>query len=197
MKAGVKLFVLLMFLLLGTRAAGQVYLGATYGISDNDAPEENLETGEPGLEGDVGFRVYLGNKLSEKFSVELAFIDLGEYDAGEFQFDTLLVEDIATIRGLDLSFVGKWPIRRKFSLFGRAGVFVWEAERPFVDIELVDGLPEPTLTLDKKVDDVDYSLGLGVDYQFMRHAGFTIEANRYQTSDLENFLFSAGFYLTF
>ena len=192
-----RLILLLAFSCTAGHAHSQLYLGGIFGASENDAPDANEVTGEPGLEGDVGFRAYLGNQLSEKFAFEVAYIDLGEYDAGEFDFQGEAIEDIAMIDGYEASFVGRLPIGQKFSAFARVGLFVWQVERPFVERRTVDGEIQLELVRDKTVDDFDFSGGLGVEYRYSRFLGATLEVNTYQTFDLINYLYGAGVYFSF
>lgn len=197
MKSVVKIALVLAFLLspflLSNSCFAQVYLGGSAGSS---SPSVNEDDQIPELDNDIGFRVYVGNQLSEKFSVELAYVDLGSYDVGTLDGmpDANELEDTLSPSGAEFSFVGKWPVFKHFSVFGRIGLFVWEAERSIVLNSVADG---ESPTIDVLNDGRDYSVGFGFDYQFMRNVGFTLEINQYKTDSVANNFAGAGFYFTF
>lgn len=180
-------------LLISNCCFAQVYLGGTAGASNPNVGDDDPT---PELDSDIGFRVYLGNQLSEKFSVEVAYVDLGSYDVGtaDGMPDANELEDTLSPMGAEFSFVGKWPIFKHLSVFGRVGLFAWEVERSIV-LETVPDGESPT---SKFIEDGrDYALGFGFDYQFARNFGFTLEINQYKTDKVENNFAGAGFYFTF
>lgn len=183
-------------MLVGGESYGQVYLGATYGVSDPSNQGDGVDV--PELEGDAGFRIYIANDVSRKFAVEISAIELGDYEVGTADGlpDVDELEDTLSITGYDLSFVAKLPIRRRVSVFARAGVFYWQGERFIVENVDVLGVPTRRETL-IEFDDVDYSLGVGFDYQFMRRFGTTLDANHYVTGDASHLFYGLGFYFTF
>ncbi len=179
-------------LLMCAEVSAQVYVGGMYGISDASYQGED-DTTIPDLDGDSGFRVYLGNEISRNFAVEFSYVTMGDYDVGTLDGldDPTEDSDTISIVAFDASFVGKIPVRRRLSLFGRVGVMYWEGERTIVENAL--GTGETALL---EFDDTDVSLGLGVEYQFRERFGVTLEANQYKTGDYYNLLYGLSFYAT-
>ncbi len=193
MKKIAALVVVSTFMLIGGEAYGQVYLSGAYGITDPSG-----DAIFPELEPDAGFRISIGNEISRKFAIEMSVVDLGEYVVGTLDGlpDQDELQDTLSIIGYDFSFVAKLPVRRRVSVFGRLGAFYWEGERLIVETVDVAGTPTLQETI-LEFDDVDYSLGVGIDYQFMRSFGTTLEANHYVTADFSHLFYGLGFYFTF
>jgi len=171
-------------------ALSQVYLGVSYGVSDptGDDPENQV----PEMDNDTGYRVYLGNRLSEKFAMELAYVDIGEYEVGTISGDPDPTEaaDTLSITGIDASVIGKYPLSQRLAVFARLGVFSWEGERVIEDA----ATGELTVLV---ADEVDYNVGLGVEYRYMNHIGFTLEFNSYRSDEIDSYLYGAGVYVNF
>ncbi len=179
-------------LLMCAEVSAQVYVGGMYGVSDASYQGDD-DSSVPDLEGDAGFRLYLGNEISRSFAVEFSYLTLGDYEVGTLdgEDDPTEVSDTISIIAFDASFVGKLPIRRRLSLFGRIGVIYWEGERVIVENAL--GTGETTLL---EFDDADVSLGLGVEYQFRERFGVTLEVDQYKTGDYYNLLYGISLYAT-
>ncbi len=169
-------------------AAAQMYFGGAYGVSDSQTSNEAV----PAMEGDAGYRVNLGNQLSNSFSFEVAYVDLGSYLVGSLDGlqDPNEISDEIDISGFELAVIGKLPIRRKLSLFARLGLFAWDGERVIVDVSNT----EPNVF---RSSDEDVSVALGVEMEFLEHLGVVLEANQYKTEDVYNQLYGMGVYFTF
>ena len=183
-------FVLVALALAAGNAMAQVYVGASYGVTEptGDDPGNQI----PEIDGDGGYRVYLGNRLSEKFAMEVAYIDLGEYEVGTAAGtpDPLEAEDSLAITGIDASVLGKLPLSQRLAVFARLGVFSWEGERAIQDA----ATGQVTVFI---ADEVDYNAGLGFEYRYMNHLGFTLEFNSYRSDEIDNYLYGAGVYFNF
>ncbi len=179
-------------MLMCAEVSAQVYLGGMYGVSDTSYQGDDATT-TPKLEGDSGFRLYLGNEISRNFAVEFSYLSLGDYKVGTADGldDPDESSDTLSIVAFDASFVGKLPIRRRLSLFGRIGVMYWEGERVIVENE--SGTGETTLFA---FDDEDVSIGLGAEYQFSERFGMTLEVDQYKTGDYYNLLYGLSVYAT-
>lgn len=169
-------------------AFAQVYVGGAYGLSDSRSSKDNV----PEMEGDAGYRVNVGNQLSNTFSFEFAYVDLGSYLVGTLndEPDANESSDQLDISGYELAVIGKLPIRKKFSLFARLGLFAWDGERVIVDVNSAE-------TNAFISSDEDVSVGLGVEMEFLDHLGVVLEANQYKTEDVYNQLYGVGVYFTF
>lgn len=146
----------------------------------------------PEMESDSGFRVNLGNQLSNTFSFEVAYVDLGSYVVGtvDGQQDINETSDQLDIDGYEIAVIGKLPLRKKLSLFARLGLFAWDGERVIVD----STNSEPNIFASS---DKDLSVGLGVEVEVLDHLGIVLEANQYKTEEVYNQLYGLGVYFTF
>ncbi len=184
------LFVLMAALFATEIALSQVYLGASYGVAEptGDDPANRI----PEMDGDAGYRVYLGNRLSEKFAMEVAYVDLGEYEVGSVAGtpDPTELRDTLAITGIDASVLGKLPLSQRLAVFARIGIFSWEGERVIEDAT--------TGQLGTFIaDEIDYNAGLGLEYRYMNYLGFTLEFNNYHSDEIDNYLYGAGVYFNF
>lgn len=166
----------------------QVYMGGVFGMSDTQSSEETV----PDMESDLGFRLSLGNQLSDTLSLEVAYVDLGSFEVGTVDGvpDETESSDTLDISGYEVAVVGKWPLPRNIALFARLGVFAWDGERVIVSAE--DGQSASILSSSE-----DVSLGVGVDMQLMNHLGIVLEANQFKTGDAFSQLYGIGVYFTF
>jgi hypothetical protein len=189
-----KITTLLLLLLVSPLSLAQVYLGAGYSQSD---ARVDTDSGWPELEGDSGMRVFLGNNLSDKFAVEMGYVDFGSYQVGTLsgEPDPLEVQDTLAITAFELALVGRFAMTRKVGLFTRLGAFWWEAER--VQLAFADGeasAPEETRV---SYDDFDVFLGMGLDYRFSSYAGLRVDASAYRTYEAIQAAYGVAIYFTF
>lgn len=197
MKYWLASFLLIMVGLLCGPASAQVYGGFVAGTAE---PRNNgdIEVEDfPPLEGGTGFKIYIGNQLSAAFAFELSFIDLGEYNVGNVEAaepDPDEIGDTIAVTAYEFSVVGELPMTKKASLYGRLGVFRWEAERIILSSAGLGGALIETTT---SFAETDLGLGMGARYAFMHNVGATVEANAYKTDDVYNILYGLGFYFTF
>jgi OOP family OmpA-OmpF porin len=85
---------------------------------------------------------------------------------------------------LDLgSALGALPIGEQFSLFGKIGLFMWDAEAR----DTTGGVP-----FSAQQDGTDLSFGIGLGYQFTRNLGVRAEWEMFTTEDAESSLISVG-----
>jgi len=190
MRYVVQFLAILSVLAISQPSLGQVYFGGSVGTSEPDSQGD--EAISPELDGDTGFRGFVGNQLSKTFAFEAAYVDLGSYDIAAIEGapDTLDAEDSVSISGYEASIVGKLRLKRNFAATARLGIFAWDGERS----TLPTGATESVLI---KRSDRDYSIALGVEYRFMDHFGTRLEASQYKTGDVLNYLYGLGFYFTF
>lgn len=174
-------------------AIAQVYGGFIAGISESEDVSDEDALVE--VDTATGYRVGIGNALSEKLAFEFAYVDLGEYDVASLTGDPdpLEASDTLSFSGAEIAVIGKMPVRRQFALFARVALLVWQGERV---IEPVVISPESAV-VDVSLDGVDYSAGVGVEYRFFRYMGATLEANLYQTDEVSHTLMGAGLYFSF
>ncbi len=180
---------ILAVMLVSAESFAQVYLGATYGVTDSNYIGDEDDPAD--FEGDTGMRIYLGNSVSKTFSFEVAYIDLGDYEVGTADGLDDVDEDSDTLSlsAYEVSYVAKWPMRRNLSLYGRFGGIYWEGVRK---ITLVNQTSREITT-----DRFGASLGFGVNYKIFKRFGLTLEFNGYQIYDRFNAFYGLGLYGTF
>lgn len=171
-------------------------MGFGYGITEPQKYVEESETEFPETEGDSGYRLFIGNAISERFAAEISHLDFGTYEVGTLDGDEdpNVFEDTLSITGIDVSVVGKWNWTKYFSVFAKTGLFYWRGERyvyeqkPNADDELVE--QETTLV----TDDLSTSIGFGFDYRVYKGIGVQLEANTYGTADIGNQFYGLSIY---
>ena len=86
------------------------YLGGGIGETDPD---------KSGFDDDDGLKLFVGNNIDGRLAFEGAFVDLGEFDRGAVEFE---------VDGFQGAVLYHLPIGEAFSVFGTAGLFVWDAD---------------------------------------------------------------------
>ena len=134
------------------RRTSGFFLGAGLGYNQVDLQNEQIKLSG----GDVTYRVFAGYQFPRYafmpfdsfFAIEGGYMDLGNIDdeavGANFELD---------IHGFDLYMTGYLPITGRFDIFGKAGVYLWDAKVK-ADNQTID-------------DDngSDLALGVGVEYR--------------------------------
>jgi OmpA-OmpF porin, OOP family len=126
-------------LLVATQASAQTFIGASIGQSKI---EEELASGlitSGSIDGsDTAFELFGGYMFNRHLGIEGAYVDLGEVTySGDF-FGDPVVGGKVEVMGFSVAALGSYPLSEQFSLFGKIGLFLWEAEasggfgRPFL-----------------------------------------------------------------
>lgn len=186
--------ILLLLVLVSPPGFAQVYLGAAYSQAD---ARVDTDSGWPALEGEAGMRIFLGNNLSDKFAVEVAYVDFGEYQVATRtgEPDPLEVQDTLAITAFEAAIVGRFALTHQFGLFTRLGTFWWEAER--VQLAFADDEATEAEETRIKYDDFDVFVGFGLDYRFASYAGLRLDASAYRTYEAIQTAYGVGVYFTF
>jgi OOP family OmpA-OmpF porin len=181
MKAG-KLFAAALLGLGAAMASSQAsaqgfYMGASFGSTDADrgnAVPALITSGS--VDGsDSGIKLFGGFAFNKNIAVEMAFVDLGELAySGICCGGTPVTNGTVETSGFNFAAVGTIPLNPSFSLFGKLGMFFWEAEAS----DLTGGFP-----FVQTIDDVDISYGFGASYQFNRNFGVQVEWEQYEAAD--------------
>jgi OOP family OmpA-OmpF porin len=87
------------------------------------------------------------------------------------------------VTGFNVAALGSFPISEQFSVFGKLGLFVWDAEAS----DTTGGVP-----FEATADGTDVSLGLGVSYNFTRNFGVRAEWELFKTDEADATLLSIG-----
>lgn len=166
------------------QAQQNVYIGAGFGQSDvDDSAADNLITSGTVDGEDSGLKIFAGFGLNKNLSVEVSYIDLGETTySGLFNGQTVENGKIE-IDGFNFSLVGMFPVSPKFSILGRVGMFIWDAEAN----DITDGAP-----FSASDDGTDLSFGFGANYNFTKQIGARAEWERFDASDADADLLSVS-----
>jgi OOP family OmpA-OmpF porin len=156
------------------------YFGAGAGTTDFDVCGSLAGLGVTSCDDkDSGFKVYAGMGISPNLAVEVGWVDLGKATATGPGGSASVKAD-----GIQAAALGILPINPRFRVFGKAGVYAWDASASGpggslsddgIDIMFGVGLAwnmAPRLDLraewerfDVDGDDVDM-LSVGVQYSF-------------------------------
>ena len=114
---------------------------------------------------DTTWKIFGGYNINAYLGVELGLVDLGERPA----FVTGLGPATAKFRVFETLLVGTLPIGERFSIYGKAGIFQWDADYSFA----------PGSAGGADSTGKDYTVGLGVKYHVYRNAAVRLEVQRY------------------
>jgi OOP family OmpA-OmpF porin len=148
----------------------QGYIGAGAGITTIDVCDG---IGGPGVscdDEDTGLKIFGGYKFSPNLAVEGAWVDLGEASLTDGV-------DSATVGvdGFEVAAVGIWPINPKWNIFGKLGVYMWDASFDSTFGSVSDDGTErlglraewERFNVDVGVDSVDVDfLSVGIQFNF-------------------------------
>jgi hypothetical protein len=112
-------YFVLLVALLSTNVSADSYFGGSFGPTSIDIERVNLPgTVETADDTSIGLRIFAGVSLSPNVSVELGYLDAGEYSQHVTDFiDTLSSKITGNI--IDISVIGKSDA----GLYGRAGLY--------------------------------------------------------------------------
>ena len=125
-----------------------------------------------------GFKAYGGYAFNRYFALESGYFDLGKFG---FTADTLPARSLRgdiKLQGVNFDAVGSVPLGDHFSLFVRGGVNYADARDSFAgtgSVAVIDPSPRKWAA--------NYKFGFGAEYDFTRHLGMRLEAERYRIDD--------------
>lgn len=180
-----KLFAVALLVLSGSVAASQAsaqgfYIGGSVGKSDidDDIAIPGLITSGTVDGKESGFKIFGGYQFNQNFGVELAYVDLGKATYNGTFFGSPVTGGKVEITGFNFSAVGTLPLNPSFSLFGKVGLFFWEAEAS----DVTGGVPFSSADSSS-----DLSVGVGMSYNFTKNFGARVEWERFKAGG-EDFL---------
>jgi len=164
----------------------QFYAGASAGRSDvsidrSKLADAFLDLGFTGAsttssDTDTAYRAYAGYLFLPYLGVEAAYVDLGSFRFRSDVEPTGSLTGRPSIKGGELSLVGRVPIGERFAVYGRAGVFSARTTTRYTaagSVELIDGAERQR----KKTNKPAYALG--ASYDFTHSVGVRAEFARY------------------
>jgi OOP family OmpA-OmpF porin len=166
-------------------AANQGYLGASFGQSKSDDLADAISTGfalagVPSSvdESDSAWKLFGGFEVSQNLSVEFAYVDLGEV-TGKGGGATVSVES----SGFSASVLGTIPLSQRAGIFGRFGLFNWDAD--------ISG-SGPGGSLVASDSGTDLAFGFGANFGLGRNTKIRVEWERFELDDVDADLISVG-----
>ncbi len=191
-----KILVAAALALSATQASAQGgFLGGSIGQSDiDDEITTGLINGNQSVDGkDTAWKIFGGYMFNRHFGLEAAYVDLGELSySGTFTdaFGTAPVTGgKVEVFGFNISAIGALPVTERFSVFGKLGLFFWEAEAS----DITGG--QPFFAQD---DGADLSFGVGLGFNFTRNLGVRAEWELFDNiSDADASLISVGLFWRF
>jgi OOP family OmpA-OmpF porin len=162
------------------------YVGVSIGQSEADegiASDMALITSGSVDAKDTGWKLYGGFTFNRNFGIELAYVDLGKAKySGDF-FGLPVTGGTIEATGFNMAAIGAIPLSSALSLFGKVGIFSWEAEAN----DTTAGLP-----FSQVLDGNDLFFGVGASYSFTRNLSMRGEWERFQLDDTDVDLLSIG-----
>ena len=170
--------------LASTQASAQGVLGGSIGQGDIDEEVASGLITSGSVDGkDTAWKLFGGYMFSPNLGIEGAYVNLGEVSySGEF-FGSPVTGGKVEITGFTIAALGNLPINEQFSVFGKLGLFVWEAEAS----DITGGLP-----FSDKADGTDLMFGVGLGYQFSRNLGVRAEYEMFAADEADAGLVSIG-----
>lgn len=141
-----------------TYAAGDVYFGADLGNSTYKAGGVS--------ESATGFRLYAGMHINDNLSVEGAWLNQGDSEQSYTDPWGSGTETVS-LDGLQFSVLGKMPVQDNMDLFGRVGMYMWNASYE----DIYNGSTWATADDDGS----DIFFGLGMDYKISENMAVRAE----------------------
>ena len=138
-------------------AAGDKYFGLSVGSSDADTPNET----------DTGIKLILGFQPSDAVALEIAYVDLGDFDTGG--------SGSLSISGIALNAIGKIPLNNDIAITGKLGMYTW-------DTDLSPGSDSGT----------DLAYGFGVEVKVSKEVAIVAEYEMFDVDDGDVSLISGG-----
>jgi OOP family OmpA-OmpF porin len=159
-------------LVAASQASAQgIYIGASAGTSnfDDDIATGLITSGTVDT-GSSGFKLFGGYQFGEHFGVELAYVDLGKADYSGSYFGAPVTGGKVEIWGLNMSGVGILPLNSTFAVFGKVGLFAWEAKAK----DTTGGAQFSGYS-----SGADFSLGAGLSVRFTKNISARVEWERF------------------
>lgn len=156
-----------------SRASAQpgFYFGASVGKSDfdNDIATGLITSGTVDTQSS-GFKIFGGYQFNDYFGLDIAYVDLGKATYSGSYFGTPVTGGKVEVWGLNLSAVGTYPLNSTFAVFGKVGLFAWEAKAK----DTTGGIP-----FSDTVGGGDLSFGAGLSIRFTKNLSARVEWERF------------------
>jgi len=170
--------------LAANQASAQAFAGGSIGQSDiDDEIAAGLITAGTVDGKDTAWKIFGGYMFNRHFGVEGAYVNLGEASYSGNFFGSPVTGGKVEVTGFNVAALGSYPINEQFSVFGKIGLFLWDAEAS----DTTGGVP-----FSAKEDGTDLSFGVGLGYNFTRNLGVRLEWEMFEAADADATLLSIG-----
>ena len=170
--------------LAANQASAQAFAGGSIGQSDiDDEVAAGLITAGTVDGKDTAWKIFGGYMFNRHFGVEGAYVNLGEASYSGNFFGSPVTGGKVEVTGFNVAALGSYPINEQFSVFGKIGLFLWDAEAS----DTTGGVP-----FSAKEDGTDLSFGVGLGYNFTRNLGVRLEWEMFDAADADATLLSIG-----
>jgi len=161
-------------------ARGPFYVGASAGRSDidNEIVFPGLITSGTADGKDTGYKIFGGYEFNQYFGVEISLVDLGKVKYSGSYLGAPVTGGRVEVVGLNGSAVGIVPVNESFSLFGKLGIFAWEARWS----DVTGGLPQRATD-----NGADLSIGAGFTVNFTKNFSARLEWERFKAGGGEDY----------
>ena len=170
--------------LAATQASAQAFVGGSFGQSDIDEEITTalIDSGTVDAK-DTGWKIFGGYMFNRHFGVEAAYLNLGEVSYSGTFGGLPVTGGKVELTGFNIAALGSYPLSEQFSVFGKLGLFIWDAEAS----DTTGGAP-----FSATADGTDLSFGVGVNYNFTRNLGLRAEWEMFKTDEADATLLSIG-----
>ena len=170
--------------LAANQASAQAFAGGSIGQSDiDDEVAAGLITAGTVDGKDTAWKIFGGYMFNRHFGVEGAYVNLGAASYSGNFFGSPVTGGKVEVTGFNVAALGSYPINEQFSVFGKIGLFLWDAEAS----DTTGGVP-----FSAKEDGTDLSFGVGLGYNFTRNLGVRLEWEMFEAADADATLLSIG-----
>lgn len=138
------------------------YLGASVGQAQADI---SCTAGTTCDDSDLAWRIFGGLEVNEYISMEVGYVDFGKAEYRGTKVGT------RESNGMTLNLVGTYAINPSVTLFGKGGMNVLGTR--------VNGNTSLVASTHEADTDVEWSLGLGAQYNFTETVGLRMEWERF------------------
>jgi opacity protein-like surface antigen len=168
-----------------SHAAG--YFGASVGKTSPD---------EDGFDDSNGYKITLGYNANSNIAIEGSYTNLGEFDADddllaglEFFTGVALEDASVEVDGIELAVVASAPLSDSASIFGRIGIFMWDADFTIDTVSFG--------SISDSDDGSDPFFGAGVSFGVSQTVTLNVEYVAYEASDGDIDYLGAGLAVSF
>jgi OOP family OmpA-OmpF porin len=161
-------------------AAAQGYFGISTGSTAADFCSQFAGIGLTSCDDkDTGFKFFGGARVNPNLALELGWVDLGEVTATGPGGTARIAVD-----GLQFSVLGIAPVNERFHLFGKFGLYLWDAS-----------VAAPGLALTEDGTDIVFGFGLG--WSMTDHVQLRAEWEKFDVDGVDIDMLSVGLQYNF